>query len=165
MLRSFGAKLRYLRHKQRLTQIELSRTVGLTGHAAVSSLEAGRNFPSIQLVLRLADLFDVTTDYLVRDSIPLDPPQAYTGARLSQEQFCPHDFGEKLRKLRMEHHVLQVELAQQLGLRRQGYISNLETNRIAPSLQLVVRIADTFKVSTDYLLRDAVPIEAIEKSV
>ncbi len=58
--------------------------------------------------------------------------------------------------------MVQAELAQQLGLRRQGYISNLETNRIAPSLQLVVRIADLFKVSTDYLLRDGVPVEAVE---
>ncbi len=162
MLGSFGAKLRYLRHKHGLTQRELSRAIGLTGHAAVSSLEAGRNLPSIELVLRLADLFDVTTDYLVRDSIPLDTPQMYTGAKLSPDQLRSNIFGAKLRALRRKHQVLQVELAQQLGLRRQGYISNLETSRIAPSLQLVVRIADLFKVSTDYLLRDTLPVEAVE---
>ena len=42
----------------------------------------------------------------------------------------------------------------------QGYISNLEAGRKAPSLELVVRVADLFGVTTDYLLRDSIGIEA-----
>jgi transcriptional regulator with XRE-family HTH domain len=40
-------------------------------HTHVSHLEAGRKEPSISLVLRIADFFGVTTDYLLRDSIPV----------------------------------------------------------------------------------------------
>jgi DNA-binding XRE family transcriptional regulator len=65
----------------------------------------------------------------------------------------PRLLGEKLRYLRMQRQMTQVELAQQLGLARQGYVSNLEAGRKAPSLDLVVQIADLFGVTTDYLLR------------
>lgn len=71
----------------------------------------------------------------------------------------PRLLGDKLRYLRTQRHMTQVELAQRLGLARQGYVSNLEAGRKAPSLELVVQIADLFGVTTDYLLRDTTPIE------
>jgi DNA-binding XRE family transcriptional regulator len=55
--------------------------------------------------------------------------------------------------------MTQEDLAQQLGLKRQGHVSNLEMGRKAPSLEMVVKIADVFGVTTDYLLRDTVPVE------
>jgi transcriptional regulator with XRE-family HTH domain len=58
--------------------------------------------------------------------------------------------------------MTQIELAQRLGLARQGYVSNLEAGRKAPSLDLVVQIADLFGVSTDYLLRDTTAVEEVE---
>lgn len=71
----------------------------------------------------------------------------------------PRLLGEKLRYLRMQRQMTQVELAQQLGLARQGYVSNLEAGRKAPSLDLVIQIADLFGVTTDYLLRDTAAVE------
>jgi transcriptional regulator with XRE-family HTH domain len=72
----------------------------------------------------------------------------------------PHSLGEKLRYLREKRKLTQADLAQKLGLARQGYVSNLETGRKAPSLELVVHIADVFGVTTDYLLRDSIPVES-----
>lgn len=71
----------------------------------------------------------------------------------------PRLLGEKLRYLRTERNMTQVDLARRLGLARQGYVSNLESSRKAPSLDLVVQIANLFEVSTDYLMRDTIPIE------
>jgi DNA-binding XRE family transcriptional regulator len=71
-LGSFGSKLRHLRQQRRLTQANLSDQVGLSSaHAHISFLESNRKEPSISLVLRLADFFEVTTDYLLRDEIPV----------------------------------------------------------------------------------------------
>lgn len=58
--------------------------------------------------------------------------------------------------------MTQVELAHLLGLARQGYISNLEAGRKMPSLDIVVQIADLFGVTTDYLLRDIIPVEMVD---
>ncbi len=69
-------------------------------------------------------------------------------------------FGAKLRYLRTQQGLTQEDLARQLGLARQGHISNLEMSRKAPSIELVVQVADLFGVTTDYLLRDTVSVES-----
>lgn len=71
----------------------------------------------------------------------------------------PRLLGDKLRHLRTQKHMTQLELAQRLGLARQGYVSNLEMGRKMPSLDLLVEIADLFGVTTDYLMRDSLPVE------
>ena len=56
-----------------------------------------------------------------------------------------------------------MELAQQLA--SQGHITNLETGNDAPSLRLILHAARLFNVSTDYLLRDAFPVEDVRAGV
>lgn len=76
----------------------------------------------------------------------------------------PRSFGQKLHYLREQRNMTQEDLARQLGLKRQGHISNLEMGRRTPSVELVVQIADLFGVSTDYLLRDAIDITDVRSS-
>lgn len=45
----------------------------------------------------------------------------------------------------------QVELGRKLGVTKQA-VSNWENNNILPSVDLLIRIAKFFSVSTDYLL-------------
>jgi transcriptional regulator with XRE-family HTH domain len=54
-------------------QGDAARALGLGTQAHISHLESNRKEPSIGLVLKIAAFFGVTTDYLLRDSIPLDP--------------------------------------------------------------------------------------------
>lgn len=155
----FPQRLRALRQSHRLTQAALAQLLGLAHQGHISNLEAGRKAPSIDVVVRVADLFGVTTDHLLRGS-DADP----IGNMSPKNQpvagsLFPRLFGAKLRYLRLQHRVLQSDLATQLGLARQGYVSNLENNRTEPSLDLVVRVADRFGVSTDYLLRDTVAVD------
>ncbi len=58
---------------------------------------------------------------------------------------------EKIKKMRMSHNLNQVELAKKLGVSKQC-ISNWENDNILPSVDMLVKIADLFGVSTDYLL-------------
>lgn len=157
----FPQRLRALRQAHGLTQAALAQLLGLAHQGHISNLEAGRKSPSIDVVVRVADLFGVTTDHLLRgsdaDSIGNVSPKNQSVV----SSLFPRLFGAKLRYLRLQHHVLQSDLAQQLDLARQGYISNLENNRTEPSLDLVVRVADRFGVSTDYLLRDTVAVDAV----
>jgi transcriptional regulator with XRE-family HTH domain len=68
-------------------------------------------------------------------------------------------FGQKLRHLRELHGHTQQELALALHLARPGYISNLETNKKAPSLEVVLRVAVYFGVTVDYLLVDSISVD------
>ena len=159
MLRLFGDKLRYLRRQHRLTQTDLSRHLDLASQAYISDLEAGRKIPSLDLVVRIVDLFSVTSDYLLRDAIPVDSQVTSSLREAPREALPINQFGEKLRYLRQQQRLTQTTLAQQVGLASQAYVSDLEAGRKAPSLDLVVRIAELFGVTTDYLLRNTDPTQ------
>jgi transcriptional regulator with XRE-family HTH domain len=150
----FGEKLRSLRHKHVITQVELARKVGLGSYTHITKLEAGQRNASLGLIIRLANLFDITTDYFLRDTIPVSEIQVPNRQATGATEASLHILGSRLRSLRLLHNVSQGELAQQLGLARQAYISNLEAGRKEPSPELIVQIADLFGVTTDYLLRD-----------
>ena len=58
---------------------------------------------------------------------------------------------EKIKELRKAQRVSQVEMASALGLTKQC-VSNWENDNIQPSIEMLVKIADYFGVTTDYLL-------------
>ena len=60
-------------------------------------------------------------------------------------------FNERIRELRLSHHMNQVEFANKLSVTKQC-VSNWENNNIQPSIDMLVKISETFCVSTDYLL-------------
>ena len=53
-------------------------------------------------------------------------------------------------KLREAHNFSQVQLATKLHVSKQA-ISNWENNNIMPSIEMLVKLADLFGVSTDFL--------------
>lgn len=60
-------------------------------------------------------------------------------------------FAEQFKKLRRSRGYTQVQLAEKLGVKKQS-ISNWENNNILPSVEMLLKIAEVFRVSTDYLL-------------
>lgn len=59
--------------------------------------------------------------------------------------------GNTIKELRLAHGINQVELARKLSVAKQT-VSNWENNNIQPSVDMLVKIADYFNVTTDYLL-------------
>lgn len=57
----------------------------------------------------------------------------------------------KIKELRIAHKLNQVELAERLSVTKQT-VSNWENNNIQPSVDMLVKIADCFSTTTDYLL-------------
>ena len=60
-------------------------------------------------------------------------------------------FSERIKALRVSRCMNQVEFAKKLGVTKQS-VSNWENNNIQPSIDMLVKIANTFSVSADYLL-------------
>ena len=58
---------------------------------------------------------------------------------------------ERIRQLRKARGLSQVELAGQLGITKQC-VSNWENDNILPSIEMLMRLAEYFRVSTDYML-------------
>ena len=59
--------------------------------------------------------------------------------------------GEQIKNLRINKGLNQVEMAEILGVTKQS-VSNWENENIMPSIDMLVKIAEFFRVSTDYLL-------------
>jgi transcriptional regulator with XRE-family HTH domain len=60
-------------------------------------------------------------------------------------------FSERLRRIRKEKLVNQIELAAFLSV-AQNTVSNWEIGRAQPDIDTIVKISDFFEISTDYLL-------------
>ncbi len=61
------------------------------------------------------------------------------------------DFSGRLKQLRLQSGLTQLQLAQRLGLTK-SMISFYELSERAPSPDILIRLARIFHVSTDYLL-------------
>ena len=58
---------------------------------------------------------------------------------------------ENIKRLRMARGLNQVEFARVMGVSKQC-VSNWENDNVLPSIEMLVKLADFFHVSTDYLL-------------
>lgn len=58
---------------------------------------------------------------------------------------------ENIKSLRLSFNLSQVELAAALGVSKQC-VSNWENDYIQPSVDMLIKLAKYFNVSTDYLL-------------
>ena len=59
--------------------------------------------------------------------------------------------GERIKTLRLAHSLSQVELGSALSVTKQT-VSNWENGYIQPSVDMLVRLADFFHTTADYLL-------------
>ena len=57
-------RIKFLREQMQLTQAELSKRLGIT-RSSVNAWEMGISIPSTQYIVELADIFSVSTDYLL----------------------------------------------------------------------------------------------------
>lgn len=61
---NMGKKLKSLRIEKKLTQKQIADRIGLA-ISAVSSYESGTRYPSYDVLIKLAQIFHVSTDYLL----------------------------------------------------------------------------------------------------
>ncbi len=75
-MQRFGEKMRTLRTRHGMTIRELATALGYAPsfNSYISDVENGKRRPKIDFVLKVAQLFQVSTDQLVRDDLELDAP-------------------------------------------------------------------------------------------
>ncbi len=61
------------------------------------------------------------------------------------------DFSQRLKRLRLDKHLTQAQVADRIGVTA-SMVSSYETDIRLPSFEVMVRIADLFGVTVDYLL-------------
>lgn len=57
-------RIKYLRHKKKVTQLKMAMDLN-TNQNTISRYESGKREPGIVELIKIADYFDVSIDYLV----------------------------------------------------------------------------------------------------
>jgi len=70
-MKRFGEKLRMLRQRNQLTLRELGDRLAVS-NTFVLSIEQGKKIPNAEMIIKIADVFGVTADQLMRDELELD---------------------------------------------------------------------------------------------
>ncbi len=70
-MQRLGEKLYTLRKRQGLTQAELAAMLGL-GYSHIGKMEKGERLPSLEVLGKLMEIFNVSCDQLLMDDRELD---------------------------------------------------------------------------------------------
>jgi len=71
-MQRFGEKLRLIRTRRGMSLRQLASELGFNSHGYVGDLESGRKKPSLEVALKIARLFGVSVDSLVKDEMEVD---------------------------------------------------------------------------------------------
>lgn len=136
----FAERLSWLMFERKISSVQLTSVLGC-GHATINRYLKGYRLPKTDFVVRLADYFQCTTDYL----LGLDEESYYTTF-----QNCP-PFNTRFKSVLDEHKMT----AQQLHELTQIPLSAIYywlAGDYSPTIDKVVAIAETLNCSVDYLL-------------
>ncbi|MBN1220504.1 MAG: helix-turn-helix transcriptional regulator [Anaerolineae bacterium] len=70
-MKKFGEKLRALRNRRGLTLRQLSNMLDVD-YGYVGRMERGEKIPNVAMVLKISQIFDVSTDVLLKDELELE---------------------------------------------------------------------------------------------
>lgn len=62
-----GKKLRILRNKEGLSQVQFGKLFGMTQNM-VTNVETGKRILNYDELIKIADYYGVTTDYIIRET-------------------------------------------------------------------------------------------------
>lgn len=71
-METIGSRIKHLREKRNMTQTELSEMLGMKTYTTVSKWESDDNFPKGRDLKKLAEIFNVSSDYLLGIYLQVD---------------------------------------------------------------------------------------------
>ena len=81
---STGEKIKALRKEKKWSQDDLSKAIGVHSKH-ISRYENNKVTPSPETLRKMADVFDVSTDYLLQDNVPRDEKIKINDPELNEE--------------------------------------------------------------------------------
>ena len=150
------ARLRTLRKRRGWTQSDLAKQCSVSPQV-ISNWERQYSTPDANAVARLADIFDVSVDYLMGredDDSPVRIDKAHASDEISLGQVYPESrgfFPHRLRTIRSQRGISTLDLATALGVSTKT-IDDWETQRAEPTLQNILSLTLYFGVSIDFMV-------------
>lgn len=145
---SFSLKLKELRQKNNLTQDRLADELNARYHlneskATISQFEHNKRIPDLDRLINIADYFQVSLDYLCCNK--------------SNDNVRCTNPGTRIKRLIKKNGLSQKEFVDKFN-EKYGYsdseatISQYINNKRTPEIDKMVKIADFFNVTLDYIM-------------
>lgn len=146
--------MRELRLENGLRQKDVAEKIGVCT-ASYGFYENWINKPDPETLVKLANLYNVSVDYLLgltddfgtRSAAPMSD----TYSTEEQQVSVDTNFSLKLKELRQEKELTQIDIAKGINTSQRN-ISRWENGENEPTSSFVVKLAEYFNVTTDYLL-------------
>ncbi|MDI3257972.1 MAG: helix-turn-helix transcriptional regulator [Kyrpidia sp.] len=146
---TLARRLKALRKSKRLTQQQLADQLQLN-RATYAKYETGSHQPDYEILLRLADFFQVSVDYLLGRTDDPRAPRNTFGTSLRRQA----EFPRRLREAREKKGLGIEDLAAAVGLSPVD-IANLEQSPSnLPGIGMLNRLANCLGVTVAYLVAD-----------
>ena len=139
------SRIKDLRIENNYTQRELAAKIGLTPKM-ISFYEKGERVPPLDIIVKLVQIFNVSSDYLLGLSDKRYPDE-YLGWR------SPHienRFGKILSDYRTTNDISISDFSKKIGVSK-DLLSQIEFGIYTPSLELLRKISELTGYSIDYL--------------
>ena len=133
----FGERLKLLRKSRGITQEQLAEIIGVERSSIGKYEGKSKTIPSDDVKAKIADYFNVSTDYLLGRSDVAEPTK--------------NMFQVRLKTLRERAGLSQAALAKKVGV-GQSTVGMWESGRNKPENAKLEALANLLGVSTDYLL-------------
>lgn len=145
---SFGKQLKKLRSDKEITQLQLSEILD-TAKSNISKYEADTIEPNISMLCKLANYFNVSTDYLLGLSDTKLPYRIATN--FCEKTRLNENIGNSINYWISKTGYGNDELAEKLGIREE-LLDDYRSGFVEPSLEILQALSKICNVSTDCLL-------------
>lgn len=137
----FAEKFKELRESLDINKKNMAKFLNV-GPSTVSMWEQDKRTPDKEMLVRIADFFDVSIDYLFgRTNIKND----------NEVILKMSTFAQRFKELRLEKNKTQKELATYFN-KSDALISKYENGKAVPEFNFLIELSDFFGVSIDYLV-------------
>lgn len=140
-MKAFPSKLKELIEDNGLSKVDISKYLGLNNKTKLYAWLNGKNTPRIETILKFANLFNCSIDYLV----------GRTDNFIEVHKNPNPDFAKQLKKVLKACKVSQYRLLKD-NIVSQGHLNSWFNDKMMPNLDNIIKLADYLNISIDYLV-------------
>lgn len=146
---SFAQIAKYLRDESGLSQMELSKKLGISA-AAIGFLELGKHEPNGSTIIAYSKYFNVSADQL------LEIEEEFNNVVLEKNLFNSTtekmgNYGKALKEHRLLRGLTLKEIEKETGINN-GNLSRWERGEVLPNIDFCVQLANFYGISLDELV-------------
>ncbi|MCR0264215.1 helix-turn-helix domain-containing protein [[Clostridium] innocuum] len=150
---SFANNLKYLRKQKNYSQDYLAEQLGYKSFTTIQKWESGIAEPSVDVLKKLADMFNVSMDELLNEELSNESHSNIQASIISKN----------IRFLRKQKGWGQDELAKRIG-RTQPTIQLWETDKRSPTMGMVEELTKIFGIDINTLIYKDLQTGEVNKS-